>query len=327
MIERFSGMTNFKKTAPAGKIITSPENKNKVMIVPQKVNPNYTEQDFANDVEDFGGEKSIGVRIFVDGDIVEDYESVFDMERVRELYEDSYIKNYEIDKDSFKMYAQILSPIVRPKQAERIFMGMDVGDGSGDTEITIFSEFHATKEADTIYRYVYNVTLFQLTDDEQKEVLEFLITHLNAEMTAIDIGSGTGKAIYNELAKKYSKNLYAYYGNEKIQVAYEIDENGNPFMEKGEFVYKEEFAAEFSIKRLQQLFYNKRFILPYCPKLDKQFDNVTAAHLSNRVVYKCASKKDHLLDSFKTFSIAQWVNEFSNLKKPENMNKQEIAFC
>lgn len=317
-IFRFSGMATYKKNSPAGEIVRNPKNKKYLVNLPQKVNPNYTVQDCKEDINDFGGEKSPGFKIFVDGDAQDDITSVYDMERVRQLYEDTPIQSYEINKESFNLYQTILNTIVRPSNAERIFTGIDIGDASADTEITIFSELRPVKESHTIYKYCYNVTLYHLTDDEQQQIIKYLMEKLNIEMTSIDIGSGTGKAIFNELSKTYAKNLYAYYGNEKIITGHKRNENGDILKENGEIVYTEEFAAEFSVKRLQQLFYNNRMILLFDPKFDKQFDQVTATFLSNRVVYKCMSKKDHIHDSFRTFAIAQWVWEFKNLEQPKN---------
>lgn len=326
-IFRVSGMCDFKKSSPAGKAYSKKSNKSRILNLPQKVNPTYTKQADEDNIEEFGGKFALGYRIFSDGDVVENFDNVFDMERVRLIYDEKKaIKNYEIDKDSFPIFKKILGTIERPKNAERIFNGVDVGIGGGSTEITVFSELRPDPLNNTIYKYVYNITLFRLSDDEQQQIVDFLIEKLNAEMTAIDIGDGTGKAIYNELAKTYPNNLYPYYGNAKIPIAQELDKEGKPLTENNKPVYVYEFAAEYSVKRLQQLFYNGRFILPIDHKFDSQFDNVVAKYGANRVVYTCMSKNDHLFDSFRVFAIAQWLFEFKQLNPKPKKKMAKTSF-
>lgn len=316
---RQSGMTNFRKTSPIGQILKNPENKNKILNLPQKVNPTYNKGMDKDYLDEFGGKTSEGYRIFCDGDIIEDRTSIFDMEFIREELVDCdiAIKNYEIDNDNFPMHSTILNTIIRPNNANRIFIGTDVGRGKGiaSTEIAIFSEINT--ETLPVYKYLYNVTLSGLFDDDlQKEIFKYLINKLNAEMLAIDIGDGTGASIYNSMIKLHPKNIYGYYGNAKIKTGYKVDEDGEILLIDNEPVVTEEFAAEFSVKRLQQLFYKSRVILPLDPKFDKQFDQVTPLYNANRTLYKCMSKNDHLFDAFRVFAIAQWIWEFENLEKP-----------
>ena len=315
---RQSGMTNFRKTSPIGQIIKKPENRNKIINLPQKVNPTYTEAMDKNFINELGGKSAEGYRIFCDGDIIEDRASVFDMEFIRDnlVDEDIPIKHYEIDNDNHPMHATILNTIKRPNNANRIFIGSDVGRGIGSTEIVIFSEINT--ETLPVYKYLYNITLSGLFDDElQKDIFKYLMESLNAEMLSIDIGEGSGASIYNTLIKIYPKNVYGYYGNAKIPTGHKVDENGDTLLEDNEPVPTEEFAAEFSVKRLQQLFYKCRMILPFDPKFDKQFDQVMSLYNANRVVYTCMSKNDHLFDAFRVFAIAQWIWEFKNLERPE----------
>lgn len=317
-IFRQSGMTNFRKTSPIGQIIKKPENRNKILNLPQKVNPTYTEAMDKDFIDEFGGKSAEGYRIFCDGDIIEDRASVFDMEFIRDnlVDEDIPIKHYEIDNDNHPMHVTILNTIKRPNNANRIFIGSDVGRGIGSTEIVIFSEINT--ETLPVYKYLYNITLSGLFDDElQKDIFKYLMESLNAEMLSIDIGEGSGASIYNTLIKIYPKNVYGYYGNAKIPTGHKVDENGDTLLEDNEPVPTEEFAAEFSVKRLQQLFYKCRMILPFDPKFDKQFDQVMSLYNANRVVYTCMSKNDHLFDAFRVFAIAQWIWEFKNLERPE----------
>jgi len=191
---RQSGMTNFRKTSPIGQILKNPKNKNKILNLPQKVNPTYNKGMDEDYIDEFGGKTSEGYRIFCDGDIIEDRASIFDMEFIRDELVDTdvAIKNYDIDNDTFPMYATILNTIIRPNNANRIFIGTDIGRGKGigSTEIAIFSEINT--ETLPVYKYLYNVTLSGLFDDElQKEIFKYLIDKLNAEMLSIDIGDGS----------------------------------------------------------------------------------------------------------------------------------------
>lgn len=323
-IERSSGMMNFTKMSPAGKIYYNPENKNRLLSLPQKVNPNYTEKQDKENVEEFGGIGSPGYKMFVDALLSEEGCTIFDFSRI-EIDDEKYILSLEVGKDNFVAYQGVLDIMERPKNASRLFLCADVGF-SGGTEIILVSEIKDTDSSHAKYRYLANITLFELYTDEQKAIFKYIGDKLNIDIFAIDTGEGDGRNIANYLEKEYSPaNVVQYDGNRRIAVDTQKDENGDDLIIDGEVVYKEEHHAEWSIKNLQRLFYNSRMYLPYDAKFYKQFSNVISKQLANRVHYECVSKKDHLMDAFRVFSIAQWLCEFKDIK-PTKKKAIHIGF-
>jgi hypothetical protein len=314
-IFRVSGMTDFTVHSPAGETFYNPKLSKWVVNLPQYVNPTFTDEKDKEAEEKYGGKGSIGYRIYVEGEIVEDGISVFDMERIRRLciHEKKIVKLIEISKDQFKYYKQFIL-IDRPNNAERIFIDADIGVHT--TEINIFSE------CERKYEYVYNITLHNLTDDEQATIFKYLAVTLKANIVGLDCGDGMGRAIYNELEKVIPKeNLVWYDGSMKIDVGFESDEKGELIFKDGSPVVKKEIMAEWSVKRLKDLFYEGRMIIPEDYKFISQFGQVISLVSGTRVIYKCASPQgDHLFDSFKVFAIAQWLKADFNSTPDINDN-------
>lgn len=310
---RVAGMSNFTKHSPAGKMFCASENIHKTMTVPRYISPSWDEAEKKNRIEEYGGLNSAGFRVFIKGEIVEDGVSVFDMQRVRACYPEDgkdYIINYEINKQNFERFKNILI-LERPKNANRVYLAADIGDGSGGSELILLSEI-LNNNQEPFYKYLYNITLFNLTDDEQKEIIQWLIGELRLDVVAVDAGDGCGRAIYNALEKFYPKeNLVWYRGNEKVSIDFERDLEGNILLKNGQPICKEEFMAEWAIKVLQKLFYSKNIYIPKDAKFDKQINSVVAEIRENRTIYHCMSNKDHMLDAWKVFAIAKWQKEFS----------------
>jgi hypothetical protein len=230
------------------------------------------------------------------------------MDRIRALCinEKKTLKLIEISKDRFKYFKQFII-VERPVNADRIFVNTDVGVHT--TEINIFAEIGQE------YIYLYNISLFNLTDDEQSQILEYIALEIKANVIGIDCGDGMGRAIYNELEKTISKNNLVWYdGSMKIKVGFETDLDGNTkFDDKGNPVYKEEFMSEWSVKRLKDLFYAGQIILGEDYKFISQFTSVISMQSGTRTIYKCTcAQGDHLFDSFKVFAIAQWLKASFN---------------
>ena len=306
-IFRISGMTNFTPQSPSGKAFYAPENHKHVLNYPQMVSPYWGEQEKKARLEEYGGQHSLGYRIYVKGEIVEDGVSVFDMQRVRQncVVDKKTIKTCELTKDRFKHYKSFLV-VDRPVNSERIFISADIG--LNVTEINIFSEVKSR------YEYLYNITLNSLIDDEQATLLKYLAETLSANVIALDCGDGMGRAIYNELEKTIPKeNLVWYAGTNKVVVGWETDKDGNVLFENGKPIEKEEFMSEWAVKRLKDLFYNGSCILPEDYKFLTQFNQVIALVSGTRTIYKCTAKQgDHLFDSFRVFAIAEWLKKDFN---------------
>ena len=214
----------------------------------------WDEEEKKNRLEHYGGEDSIGYRVFVKGEVVEDGCSVYDMERIRKMcykYDRKgnaveQIKRFEIPKDRYGYYKNMIV-VERPTDADRIFISTDVGEKV--SEIVVHAE---VKEK---YKYLYNIVLYNLTDEEQYEILQWLAKRLRANVIAVDCGDGMGRAIHRRLQKVFPKdNLVWYDGSMKLDVAFETDENGDTVLEKGEPVLHQEYMSEWSVRRLQEVF-------------------------------------------------------------------------
>jgi len=307
-ILRISGMTNFTRFTPAGKSFYDPENKNKIMNLPQSVNPTFDDKEDKNRQKEYGGADSLNYRIFVDGEVCEDGISEFDIARI-EPYINSKVelKIFEVKKEAFSYFKNILV-IERPKNVERIFIASDIGDGAGGSELVILGEIGDK------YHYLYRIALYSLKDDEQFEIFDWLIQKLQANVIGIDCGDGTGRAIYRRLEKKYPKNSLVYYsGAEKIGVDWKKDDNGKVLLENGKPTPLDEFMSEWSVRHLKALLYEGRILMPTDFKLEKQINSVIARTVGSRTVYACVSEDgDHVFDAMKVFSICVWLKKDFN---------------
>jgi hypothetical protein len=300
-VMRLSGMTNFTRHSPAGKAFYNPENKGKIINLPQFVNPNYDKKTHENRLKEFAGEDTILFKTFVKGEVVEDGVSEFDTERISKCVNEKIeIKAFEITKEKFPRFKNIIIT-ERPLNAERIFIAADIGESAG-SEIIVISE---TKG---IYTYLYNITLYNLTHLEQADIFDYLIKKLQANVVALDCGDGTGRAVKRELEQKYPKeNLIHYDGSMKIAVDFEKDNEGNIKLEKGKPVNLEEFMSEWSVRRLKVLLYEQKMRLPLDYKMEQQFSSVMGFSSGSRTKYKCIAASDHLFDAFRVFAIAEWL--------------------
>ena len=315
-IFRCSGMTNFTRHQPAGKMFYAPENQAKIVSMPQYVNPTFTSVRQKQMEEQYGGKSTIGYRVFVDAEVVEDGVSVIDVERIRQyINEKQDIKSFEIKKESFAFFRSLLV-VNRPKNIDRIFIGGDVGDGRGGTAITIFSEI------DDIFHYLYRIELYSLADDEQFEIFEWLISKLQANIVGIDCGDGTGRAIYRRLSLKYSSdNLVRYAGVEKIGVDYLKNDKGEVLLENGKPILIEERMAEWSVRYLISLLYSGQIKMPRDYKLERQLSYVVSRVQGNNTCYSCISPDgDHIFDSFKIFATSVWLKK--NFNATPKMSKE-----
>jgi len=319
-IFRVSGMTDFTPHSPAGKAFYSPSNRKKVLNLPQYVNPMWDEAEKQDRLEFYGGEDSIGYRVFVKGEVVEDGCSVFDMQRLSKMCYKfdrrgnhiEQVKRFEVPKERYGHFRNMVV-VERPENAERIFINTDVGEKH--SEIIIHSE-NGDK-----YKYLYNIVLYNLTDEEQYEILMFLAQKLKANVIGVDCGDGMGRAIYRRLEKVIPKdNLVWYDGSSKLDVDFEYNEAGDIITENGKPVMHQEYMSEWSVKRLQDIFYGGRCYIPEDYKFETQFSVVMSMITGQRTRYKCVSQSgDHLFDAWRVFAIAQFLKKDFNLTKPVKM--------
>jgi len=301
---RVSGMTNFTRYSPAGKMWNDLSQKSSVVNLPQLINPKWDSKEKARAIKDFGGESSVSYRVFVLGQVVEEGIAVFDMERVRRNYTEHAVKHLELTREHYP-YMEHKLVVERPINAEQLFICGDIGE-TAPTELVIFSK------VDKFYRYLYNITLHNLSDKEQFVVLKLLIDRLSPNFIALDTTEGTGRAIFRSLEEICPREHLCWVSfNEKIPVDFERDANNNIVLKNGKPIHREEYITEWSIKRLKDLLYDRRFKLPLDYKLDVQLNSVIAMQSGARIIYQCVNAEDHLFAAFRVFAICQWLNEFA----------------
>lgn len=313
-IIRASGMTNFTKYSPAGKVFYDITKKPWIYNLPQYSNPKWDNKSKEKAIKDYNGESSISYRIFVKGEVVEEGVSVFDMQRVRENYDDEKdIKHFEINKENFN-YFKFDLVIEKPSNVSCLYVCADIGE-SAPTEIAIIGLVEK-------YKYLYNITLYNLTDKQQKEIFEFIADKCNANVIALDTSEGTGRSIARHLEDKYGKEHLVWVSfSEKIPVDFEKDETtGEVVFDSGKPVYREEYIADWSIKRLKDLFYDNKIILPLDYKLDKQLNSVISMQSGNRVIYECFSSDTEILtdQGWKYFKDLNKTEKIATLNSKKN---------
>ena len=322
VINRQGGMTNFTKNSPAGKSFYKPENQKKVINLPRYANPFWSKRDKEEAIVEFGGEGAPNFRVFVGGEVIADGISEIDMDRVKDCYQiKKRIKRFELKKKQFKYFRNLIV-VERPKNAERIFICADVGDGGGGTDITIFSEVGDK------YNYIYNIVLYNFKEKEQLELFNWLIEKLQSNVIAIDCGDALGRGLCDSFEDLYGKaHVVRYAGASKINVGLKKDEKGNEVLKDGKPVYRQEYMAEWSVLRLKTLLYGARINIPIDYKLTDQLTNVVSTQGKMRKQYPClAGSGDHLYSSFRVFAIAQWQSSAFN-ETPEMKRDYGTGSC
>ena len=328
-VYRCGGMCDFTPYSPPGKAFYKLENQKHVLNLPQFVNPFFDEKEHEDRIEEYGSKSSVGYKVFVKGEVVEDGVTALDMKRIRD---NCYLINkqgkftkkittFEITKENFKFWKNLIV-VRRPENAERIWISTDVGKRV--TEIIVHSE------VDEKYEYIYNITLLNLTQQEVEKILYHMIQALNANYIATDCGDGEGRGIYSGLELKISKERLIYYdGSMKIKVGYEYDENEEGEKEiqldkNGEIVYKYELMADWSVKRLKDMLYDGNIRIPKDLKFDRQFSAVIETVMNGKIKYKCiCTQGDHLFDSWKVFSIAEFIkSEFCEMVPDDSFSEE-----
>jgi hypothetical protein len=324
-VERFAGMTNFTKSSPAGKMFFDNENPTQVVNLPAYVNPTYDKKREDIAVKKYNGKQSIGFRIFIDGEVIQEGVSALDMERIRRLCyprksdgsldEDVIIKNIEIDKKNFGMY-RALCIVDKPQHIDRLVIASDVGEIGGTSEIIIMAEISNK------WRYLYNITVRNLPEKDTYLIFKYLYQRLNPNYIALDCTGGSpGRGVYGYLESDTeidkSRLIWVDFG-EKIEVGIETDNEGKPIRDNNKIVKKFENTTIWSVERLCHLLYTPLVFLPLDYKLDEQLDAVIAIVRGNNISYECATDENHLFQAFQVFAIAHWTVEYSAFTKVEN---------
>jgi hypothetical protein len=257
---------------------------------------------------------SPGYQVQIEGKIIEGAESVFDIQRIRETYikdrkgDAITIKSFEVNKESFFRYKEIVV-VEKPNNAEFLGIYADIGEGGAPSEYIIISQ------TNKIYKYIYRITTFQLSPEEEKEFIKYLIELLCPNIIGLDNTSGVGKALISALIKDYPENVIPVSFNENIDIDYEKDKNGKYLTDKeGHYIFKQANVVDWSMQCLKDIFYSKKIQCYEDIKFDTQINNVivgTTKQGKKLYGYKTAN---HLFQAFQVFAIVHWQTEFKNIK-------------
>ena len=312
-VNRFSGMTTFTKSSPMGVIFFDLQNQSKIINLPSYVNPTWNDKKEADSILEFGGRDSIGYQVQIEGKVVEGAESVFDIVRIRQTYlYDKHghgipLKAFEVNKESFHRYNEILV-LEKPGNADFLGIYADVGEGAAPSEYIVLSR------TNKIYKYIYRITTFQLSPDEEETFIRYLVELLSPNILALDHTSGVGKALYSHLAKDFGEHLVGVDFNSNIEIDFEKDEKGDVKYDKNNVpICKQANVVDWSMQCLKDIFYQKKIQCFEDTKFDSQISNVIVKTTKQGKVMYGYKGANHLFQAFQVFSIANWLSEFKGL--------------
>ena len=313
-----SGMCDFLKHSPAGRVFYDLNNKKFIVNLPKFILSNWDKKEKEKAIRQYGSEDSVNYRIYVLGQPIEEGMSAFDEQRIRACYTSDEIKHFIITKENYDNYVLILSPITRPKTAEQIWIVADIGTSS-QTKILIFSKIGKT------FYYIYKITCNGLINPQLEPLFDTLIHQLEANVVAIDAGDGDGRNLLWYLEKRYDpNNLFGYQGSENIAIGVVKDENGRIRYDKDgnpQLVYEK--MHRWGAQMIRDLFYQRRIRTPLDYELDSQITSVIAVPRSTGIVYEIAGENDHMWNALKVFGCAVWAKEDFVLEKLVEEDKDD----
>ena len=323
-VERISGMTNFTAYSPSGKLFKDPANKKFIINMPAYVRPTYDVETEETAIKKYNGRTSVGYRVFIGGEIIEDGIAALDMEKIRRLCyphnkegfvdETKAITNFELTQDNWANYRNRLI-VERPGNVDKLMLASDIGDIGGITEIIVMGLIGQK------WKYLYNITLRSLDNKQAKSIFKYLYQRLKADKVGLDCSDGSGKAIFRDLQddpEVDAQKLVWVDFKSNIEVGFEKNDKGVPVREKnGKLIKQYENTLIHSVQRLCYLLYEPLVTLSYDHKLDEQLDSVIAVPRGLSISYICASEENHLWQAFQVFAIMQWLVEFEGFSKSE----------
>lgn len=329
-IFRFAGITEFSKHSPIGRILTDPSEKNNVINLPQYVSEDWDDKAEQKAIRDHNGREDPGYKVHVEARIIENSEGLYDIEKIRKNYEKAYrkkqlIKHFEVSKNNFFRYEDILI-LDRPKNCSRVWVSEDYGERQA--EIVIIFEYDTS--SGPLFKYEYNITLYDLSAPEEHEKIhECIIKQIKPNFISFDATEAGGKEVARRLQKKYKEsNIIPIHLNSSIETEPKRDELGNVVKDKqGNTVFEKKPAREWAVYCLKQLFYNYKFDSLYDLKFDKQFDAMRGVKTpSGNLRIFCAQAEDHLHASFEAFALAHYLNENNYVDEIEDDTSEDVIF-
>ena len=316
-IEVLCGIPLITKVSPLGKYIKN--NENTLLRLPQYVSPYWNDELRDKRLREYGGQQSLGWKANVEAELIEDAYGIFDMDRVRRCYTNTrQIRQFEIDKTNYQFYKSllVLEPILN---AEKTYLVADIGDVSA-TEILIISKINGK------YVITHNITCYKLSiSKELPELISYIIESMGINFIGLDT-TIMGKPIYEILLNEYKNKIFPCYFNSDIVVGFETDDNGYIIKDKsGKPIEKKENTLVFSVRRLQEIFYDQLFEIPEnFFKLDEELSSYYATISgANRLVFG-STTTDHAVQALEVFAILEWLTEQLPVQK-ESVSEKPVA--
>ena len=296
-----SGMCDFLKHSPAGRIFNDISNRKFIVNLPKYVLPTWDDKEEEEAIKRYGDVDDISYKIYILAQPVEEGMSAFDESRIRACYTFKHIKHFEINKDNYENYSLIISPVIRPKNCDSIWIAADIGTSS-QTKILIFS-----KNEDIFY-YIYKITLFNIINPQLEPFFDYLIEKLNAEFISVDAGDGDGRNLYWHLEPRYSKeHVFAYDGAKNIAINVKKNELGQCIYTKdGKLEFEYEKMSVWGAEVVKKLFYESKISMPIDMEADIQLTSVVAIPRTSGIVYTVTSDNDHWWNAIKAFGCLVW---------------------
>jgi len=314
-MEILCGIPLITKVSPLGRTLRDPTLKKNIVRLPQYVSYVWDEATKQQRIRQYGGEESSGYRINVAADLIEGACGAFDMERVKANFNKKrIIKRFEITKKTFKNFKSslIIEPIAN---ADRVFVSADVGDTAA-TEIAVIAKINKR------YHLIYNITTYRLSlTQELPDIMEYIFRTVKANFMSLDC-TIMGKPVYEILSERLNektlnekgeitkvvKRVYWCAFNEDIVTGFEKDDNGIIIRDsKGIPVEKKENTLVFSVRRLNELFFDRKFDIPDDDyKFENQFSSYVSIISGNRIIYDTTMSEDHYVQCMETFAILEW---------------------
>ena len=317
VMEILCGIPLITKVSPLGRTLRDETLKRNLIRLPQYVSHLWDETTKERRIRDYGGQESAGYRINVAADLIEGASGAFDMDMVKLNYNKKRItKRFEITKSNFKNFKSVLvlDPLLN---ADKVYVVSDVGDTAA-TEINVIAKMNKK------YYLIYNITTYRLSlTQELPDIIEYIFRTVNGSFLSLDC-TIMGKPVYEILSERLNeiirdekgtfiktiKRVFWCAFNEDIVTGFEKDDQGKMVKDgKGNLTEKKENTLIFAVRRLNELFYNRKFDIP---DDDYKFDNQFASYVSiisgNRIIYD-STTEDHYVQSFEVFAILEWQTE------------------
>lgn len=316
VMEILCGIPLITKVSPLGRTLRDPTLKRNLIRLPQYVSHLWDELTKERRIRDYGGQESAGYRINVAADLIEGATGAFDMDTIKLNYNKKrIIKRFEITKANFKDFKSllVLQPILN---ADKVYVVSDVGT-SAATEINVIAKINGK------YHLLYNITTYRLSlTQELPDLMEHIFRIVKGNFLSCDC-TIMGAPVYEILSerlneKKYDgdkligidKKVFWCAFNEDIVTGFEKDDKDRTVRDvKGNVIEKKENSLVFAVRRLNELFYDKKFDIPDDDyKFDNQFSSYVSTISGNRIIYG-STTEDHYVQSFEVFAVLEWLTE------------------